>query len=59
MKSFLRLLSRAFLLWATLCLWCVSAAAAEPPSIQAEAHKLSDEELQEYGIIDKVVEPRR
>ena len=55
MKSFLRLLSLAFLLWATLCLWCVSTAAAEPPSIQAEAHKLSDEELQEYGIIDKEV----
>ena len=55
MKSFLRLLSLAFLLWAVLCIWCVSSAAAALPSIQAEAHQLSDAELQEYGITDKEV----
>lgn len=55
MKLFLKLLSQTALLWALLCIWGVSSAAAELPSIQAEAHQLSDVELQEYGISDKEV----
>ena len=55
MKRFLKLLSQALLLGALLCVWCMSSAAAELPSIQVEAHKLSDSELQEHGISDKAV----